>query len=251
MSTLNLGKVKGTTWYTGTAITGTETTGTVFADSGVEYAIEGDFYVNTDTGYFYICSTPGEPDTAEWEFLYDAMAYVEEQATAASASATAAASSATDAATSATNAAASETSAATSATEAEASATEAATSETAAEASATAAASSATEAAESQTAAAESATAAGVSESECREMVESLTSVYRWKGSCAAADLPSDAEVGDVWNLTDDSEYGQAGMNVGWTGESWDSLGGSWGTIPVDPETTPTANGAIWISTGE
>lgn len=69
MATLNLGKVKGTTWYTGTGITGKSTSKSVFADSGVKYAIADDLYINTDTGYFYKCATSGDADTATWVYL--------------------------------------------------------------------------------------------------------------------------------------------------------------------------------------
>lgn len=48
-----------------------------------------------------------------------------------------------------------------------------------------------------------------------------LTSVYKWKGSIANKDaLPtSDNKIGDVYDTQD------TGMNYGWNGTSWDSLG--------------------------
>lgn len=48
-----------------------------------------------------------------------------------------------------------------------------------------------------------------------------LTSVYKYKGSvAAAAQLPASGnETGDVWNVEDTD------MNYGWTGSSWDPLG--------------------------
>lgn len=50
-----------------------------------------------------------------------------------------------------------------------------------------------------------------------------LTTVYRYKGSVAAvANLPTTADVGDVYNVEGDS-----GQNYAWTGTAWDSLGGS------------------------
>lgn len=50
-----------------------------------------------------------------------------------------------------------------------------------------------------------------------------ISSVYRYKGSvAAAADLPTNATVGDVYNVEGDS-----GQNYAWTGTAWDSLGGS------------------------
>lgn len=47
-----------------------------------------------------------------------------------------------------------------------------------------------------------------------------LSNVYRYKGSVATdADLPSTAEVGDVYNVV------LTGMNYAWTGTEWDALG--------------------------
>jgi hypothetical protein len=38
--------------------------------------------------------------------------------------------------------------------------------------------------------------------------------------------LPTSGQVvGDVYNITNDSSYGKAGMNVAWTGTTWDALG--------------------------
>lgn len=54
-----------------------------------------------------------------------------------------------------------------------------------------------------------------------KDYVDSKTStVYKYKGSVAnQAALPSNAEVGDVYNLED------TGMNVAWDGSEWDNLG--------------------------
>ena len=55
-----------------------------------------------------------------------------------------------------------------------------------------------------------------------------LSSVYRFKGSVQTyANLPSNASVGDVYNV--ESAYGSypAGTNFAWNGEAWDALGGS------------------------
>lgn len=57
---------KGRGIYSGTSITGTETSGTVFSGSNVEEAILDDLYLNTDTGYLYKCTKPGEPNVAKW-----------------------------------------------------------------------------------------------------------------------------------------------------------------------------------------
>ena len=47
-----------------------------------------------------------------------------------------------------------------------------------------------------------------------------LGTVYKYKGNVAnQAALPSNAEVGDVYNLED------TGMNVAWNGTQWDDLG--------------------------
>lgn len=53
------------------------------------------------------------------------------------------------------------------------------------------------------------------------EITEKLSKVYRPCGSVATYDdLPTDAEVGDVYNLLD------TGVNYAWTGTEWDSLAG-------------------------
>lgn len=59
-----------------------------------------------------------------------------------------------------------------------------------------------------------------------------VSSVYKYKGSCTYAELPStDLVVGDVWNVTDEYKNGDdvypAGTNYAWNGTSWDPLGGS------------------------
>lgn len=57
-----------------------------------------------------------------------------------------------------------------------------------------------------------------------------LAQVLKYKGSVATyADLPTNAETGDVWNVQKaDKTHGiKAGDNVAWSGEAWDSLGGT------------------------
>lgn len=50
-----------------------------------------------------------------------------------------------------------------------------------------------------------------------------IATVYRYKGSvAAAANLPTGAAVGDVYNVEGDN-----GQNYAWTGTAWDALGGS------------------------
>lgn len=54
-----------------------------------------------------------------------------------------------------------------------------------------------------------------------------ITDTYKYKGSKPSYDdLPSNAEAGDVWNVTD------TGKNYAWTGTEWDDLGG---LLAVDP----------------
>ena len=60
--------------YTGTGITGTSTTPTVFSGSGVSNAGVGDIYFNTSTVAFYRCALGGNASTAKWVFLTYAVA---------------------------------------------------------------------------------------------------------------------------------------------------------------------------------
>ena len=55
-----------------------------------------------------------------------------------------------------------------------------------------------------------------------------LTSVYTYKGTKATyAELPTDAQIGDVWNVTDSYENVPAGTNWAKTETGWDALGGA------------------------
>ena len=58
----------GSKWYTGTGITGTSTTATIFPNSGVSSAIVGDMYLNTNTQNTYRCTTAGAPSAAKWVY---------------------------------------------------------------------------------------------------------------------------------------------------------------------------------------
>lgn len=52
-----------------------------------------------------------------------------------------------------------------------------------------------------------------------------ITTVYRYKGTLPDDKaLPESPEVGDTYNLTASSVYGD-GMNVAWNGEVWDPMG--------------------------
>lgn len=64
-----LGRVVGERIYDGTGITGTSTTATVFSDSGVEKALPGDKYINTDTGNVYKCVVGGAATSASWIWI--------------------------------------------------------------------------------------------------------------------------------------------------------------------------------------
>ena len=55
-------------WYSGTGITGTSTTATVFPNSGVSSAVVGDMYLNTSTGNTYRCTTAGAASAAKWVY---------------------------------------------------------------------------------------------------------------------------------------------------------------------------------------
>ena len=72
-----VGNIKGGTgaagdsvqWYTGTAITGTSSTASIFSGSGITAAVVGDMYLNTDTGNTYKCTVAGAASAAKWVFV--------------------------------------------------------------------------------------------------------------------------------------------------------------------------------------
>ena len=57
-----------TKWYSGTGITGTSTTPTIFSGSGITKANVDDQYLNTSTGNTYVCTTAGNAATAKWKY---------------------------------------------------------------------------------------------------------------------------------------------------------------------------------------
>lgn len=59
---------RGSRWTTGTSITGTSTTATVFSGSGITDALVNDMYLNTSTGYVYKCTTAGAASAAKWVY---------------------------------------------------------------------------------------------------------------------------------------------------------------------------------------
>jgi hypothetical protein len=56
-------------WYTGTGITGTSTTATIFSGSGISAATVGDMYLNTSTYNTYRCTTAGAASAAKWVYV--------------------------------------------------------------------------------------------------------------------------------------------------------------------------------------
>lgn len=64
-----------------------------------------------------------------------------------------------------------------------------------------------------------------------QEVKNSIVGVYRYKGSVDnytdLTEKESSAEVGDVWNVVNIYNDYPAGTNFAWTGEAWDSLGGT------------------------
>ena len=60
---------RGSKWFNGTGITGTSTTATVFAGSGLEDVLEDDYYLNTATGNTYRCTLGGASTVAKWVYI--------------------------------------------------------------------------------------------------------------------------------------------------------------------------------------
>ena len=82
-----------------------------------------------------------------------------------------------------------------------------------------------------------------------QDVLAQVASVYHYKGSCLAADLPmTDNKVGDVWNITDASSYGPQGTNVAWDGAEWDALGGNDipDAVPTDGSQNTVMSGGVY-----
>lgn len=60
---------RGSRWSTGTAITGTSTTASIFSGTGITDALAGDHYLNTSTGYVYECVAGGAAAVATWAYV--------------------------------------------------------------------------------------------------------------------------------------------------------------------------------------
>lgn len=56
-------------WYSGTKITGTSSTATVFSGSGITSAVVGDMYLNTTTYNTYQCTVGGSASVAKWVYV--------------------------------------------------------------------------------------------------------------------------------------------------------------------------------------
>lgn len=59
---------RGSRIWTSDNVTGTATTGTVFANSGISDALVYDYCLNKSTGNLYVCSRGGNADVAEWKY---------------------------------------------------------------------------------------------------------------------------------------------------------------------------------------
>lgn len=84
-----------------------------------------------------------------------------------------------------------------------------------------------------------------------QDVLAQVASIYHYKGSCLAADLPvTDNKVGDVWNLEDASSYGPQGTNVAWDGAEWDALGGDNipDAVPTDGSQHSVMSGGVYDS---
>ena len=82
-----------------------------------------------------------------------------------------------------------------------------------------------------------------------QDVLAQVSSVYHYKGSCLAADLPvADNKVGDTWNLEDASSYGPQGTNVAWDGTKWDALGGdiTLDAVPTDDSQHGVMSGGVY-----
>lgn len=62
--------------------------------------------------------------------------------------------------------------------------------------------------------------------SKINSKIESIPAALVFKASIDNVDLlPKNPSIGDMYNITVKSIYGEAGMNVAWNGTEWDALG--------------------------
>lgn len=78
------------------------------------------------------------------------------------------------------------------------------------------------------------------------EISTKIASVYRFKGDSAYASLPTNASVGDVYNLTTASGDYKIGDNVAWTGTSWDKLAA---TVDLSGYLTTSTASSTYLTT--
>lgn len=57
---------RGSQIYSGTSITGTNTTAIIFSNSGINSALVNDLYINTNTWNIYQCTASGTASEAKW-----------------------------------------------------------------------------------------------------------------------------------------------------------------------------------------
>lgn len=60
---------RGTLFLTGTAISGTSQSGSIFPESGISSSMTGDIYLNNNYWNIYRCVYGGEPSVAKWSYL--------------------------------------------------------------------------------------------------------------------------------------------------------------------------------------
>lgn len=67
-----IGRVRGSTWYSGTLISGLDSSGRTFPESEIEAAYVDDYYLNLstgeDAGRIYQCVKAGGPEEAQWAY---------------------------------------------------------------------------------------------------------------------------------------------------------------------------------------
>lgn len=84
-----------------------------------------------------------------------------------------------------------------------------------------------------------------------QNVLEQVTNVYHYKGSCLTADLPTtNNNVGDTWSLEDSSSYGPAGTNVAWDGTKWNAINSvaTPDEVPTDGSQHPVMSGGVYTA---
>ena len=80
------------------------------------------------------------------------------------------------------------------------------------------------------------------------ESLASLGTAIAYKGDVPNEEaLPSSPNIGDMYNIVSSSSYGEAGMNVAWTGSKWDPMGPTidLSTLKVPNPNKLTFSGAV------